>query len=133
MYMSQKDSRMILTRRDRPGAAGPIPLPPPTCERRAIHDGSHSHLHARDAASGGSPERHQDARLIEYAPRTYDERSTTGGIASDQGWAASKLAAARNTVASPRRLPTIWRPTGKPLLVKPHGIEIAGNPSTDTM
>ena len=42
---------------------------------------------------------------------------TTGGILSAQGAAASKAAAARNTIASCRRRPTIWSPTGMPLLV----------------
>jgi hypothetical protein len=51
---------------------------------------------------------------------------TTGGILSAQGAAASKAAAARSTIASCRRRPTIWSPTGRPLLVKPHGTEMTG-------
>ena len=55
----------------------------------------------------------------------------TGGLRSAHGCAASNAAAARSTAASPRRLPTICRPTGRPSRVNPHGIEIAGSPSTE--
>ena len=54
--------------------------------------------------------------------------SAVGGILSAQGAAASNAAAARSTAASWRRRPTICRPTGSPLRVKPHGTEIAGRP-----
>jgi hypothetical protein len=55
---------------------------------------------------------------------------TTGGILAAQGAAASKAAAARSTIASCRRRPTIWSLTGRPLLVKPHGTEMTGRPVT---
>ena len=41
---------------------------------------------------------------------------------------ASNAAAARSTVASARRRPTICKPTGTPSAVTPHGTEIAGCP-----
>ena len=56
-----------------------------------------------------------------------DTAGTTGGIRSAQGAAASKAAAARSTAASWCRRPTICRPTGSPLLVKPHGTEMTGS------
>ena len=44
------------------------------------------------------------------------------------GWSASKLTPARNTVASSKRRPTIWRPTGSPSAVNPAGMVRAGLP-----
>ena len=57
-------------------------------------------------------------------------RQTVGGIVPVHGAAASNAAAARSTAASCRRRPTIWRPTGRPPLVKPQGTEITGRPAT---
>ncbi len=56
--------------------------------------------------------------------------ATTGGRRSAHGAADSKAAAARSTVASSRQGPASWSPTGSPSRVKPHGIEIAGRPTT---
>ena len=54
--------------------------------------------------------------------------SSTGGRCLLQGRAASKAAAARNTVASSRQRPTICNPTGKPSAAKPQGTVAAGWP-----
>jgi DNA-binding transcriptional LysR family regulator len=57
--------------------------------------------------------------------------ASTGGRRCAHGRAASKAAAARSTIASWRRRPTIWSPTGRPSLVKPAGTEIAGSPISE--
>src|SRR5260370_42636169 len=51
-------------------------------------------------------------------PGTY-----SGGRLSAHGRACSKAAAARRTVASAKRRPTIWSPTGSRSRVNPHGTE----------
>ncbi len=53
---------------------------------------------------------------------------SSGGRRWDQGAISSNAAEARRTVASSNRLPTIWRPTGSPLSVNPHGMVAAGWP-----
>ena len=53
-----------------------------------------------------------------------------GGFASPLQHAGRALIAARSTIASWRRRPTIWSPTGRPLLVNPHGTEMTGRPVT---
>ena len=52
----------------------------------------------------------------------------TAGRRPPHGAAASKAAAARSTVASASRLPTICSPTGNPAGVKPQGTVAAGCP-----
>src|SRR4029434_3359195 len=51
-----------------------------------------------------------------------------GGVSSRQGWARSKAWAARSTVTSSKRRPTICKPTGSLSAVKPAGTEQAGWP-----
>ena len=51
-----------------------------------------------------------------------------GGVRWAHGWAFSKAWAARSTVTSSKRRPTIWRPTGSLSAVKPAGTEQAGCP-----
>ena len=53
---------------------------------------------------------------------------SSGGRRWDHGAISSNAAEARRTVASSNRLPTIWRPTGSPLSVNPHGMVAAGWP-----
>jgi hypothetical protein len=85
----------------------------------------------RESRAAPSPGKTSSRRGIgRWLPVLVQPPVTTGGILSAQGAAASKAAAARSTIASCRRRPTIWSPTGSPLFVKPHGTEMTGSAVT---
>src|SRR4051812_4378310 len=75
---------------------------------------------ARRRADAARPDRrHGRAREPRVASTLYTRWTVarcgmTGGTALTHGCAASNAAAARSTAASPRRLPTICNPTGRP-------------------
>src|SRR5438034_164143 len=84
--------------------------------------------HVREGKHGARSTKQAIAIGLSKAPRA--GYATTGGRRSAHGAADSKAAAARSTVASSRQGPASWSPTGSPSRVKPHGIEIAGRPTT---